>query len=312
MLFQRDLYAKYQALSPIYQGYKTNQLPVLYTMLRTLTLERNIIEVALDSYKQQVDLYELTDVTYPKTEQEEDYIGRTNLYLTELYRDGMDVVIGRYLDVFSDRLESMKYQGFVRLAFAKQSQDDILVAQALAYLDVFGISMEIPYHQSSTTIQSPFESARNTKMDDTEQSALPVMDRFVELIQQRGIRDELNVAYDKDEWLTVLLNRYLATSSPLILHAIVAFYAFTVLEELMVDATEWVHRWIAASQLFARLDDTTIPVVQERLFPWDLMLGNLHLMGDADRMIALYALSELNQRYHLAECQSIASHLYIG
>lgn len=292
----KDPYEPYEALAPLYQGDKPNLLPALLGLLWTLDLSDEAMHHALAFEKEKEDLYELTDVTYPKTPLEEAYVAKTNRYLIDINALGIDVTLGRELARYATTQSSLRGAHLVRLAYAKTSKHDLMVAQALALCDVVG-----------EPVERTGDYVDGTKLR-TRLAAL--------LVEEEGADNQLfvdeDLASDLQNWVTVLLDHYLQTSDVRVLDALLLLEAYWHLEDLLVDPLGWLRQWMLVSQTWLVEEGLATPVIVEELVPWRTMRETLHQVGDAHRALAIATLYEVFERFALPAAQTAASHLYLG
>jgi hypothetical protein len=145
-----DLYRRYEALSPIYQGGLTNHLPMVLNALRELGIDDDIIISKLDAYRDSKGLYDLTDSNVPIDSFNQTYINRTGFYLGELNHKGEDIVIGEFINANKFGISSVLFHGLIRLAYAKKVHHPLMIAQSLAYFEITSEKVEIKAHYESS------------------------------------------------------------------------------------------------------------------------------------------------------------------
>lgn len=317
MIFKRNPYDKYEGLSPIYRGWYTNHVPMLYTLLESCQVSDDIIEGVLDFYKEDKDLYELTDITYPTSQLELDYVAKTNYHLSAINQYGLDIAIGNYLAVQTSSIPSALYHGWIRLAYGVRSRYDLLVAQGMAYFDVvrqpyllLGKPMKVDqFSTANETLKRQFQECNITFESNV------TMEKFDQLSEERSLQTLLfvdpNIANQPEHWLKFILQEYMKTSGFFTLHTITAFHAYLMMEEFVTDAQAVLSSWMTSSQLMMLLDTETTPLHVTTVVEWETIMANIHLLGDAHRMKLIFALYEIQQRYDIEECHLIASALYI-
>jgi hypothetical protein len=316
MRIKRDLYERHEALSPIYQGWSVNPLPMLYTIFQEQGLEDDVLDEVLHSVRDTLGLFELSDPTYPVSDAEQEYVNKTSYYLGELHDKGTDIVLGTFLTDKEATIASMEFLLLARLGYAKRSENDMLVAQALAFYDVFSMTYSLrgstvakdQFGVSMEALQLAVSKAEDFSLDQT------VMDQFDQLANDVNVQNTLfidrNIGSEPINWLTYLLQDYMATANPQALHGIIGLYAFHQLEEYLPDTGSLLSQWMLASELYLATHETASKLKDTALIDWDTMLANIHLSDHVNQVVVLHALYELYRLYDLNECQVIASYIY--
>lgn len=316
MRIKRDLYERHEALSPIYQGWSVNPLPMLYTIFEEQGLPQEVLDEVLYSVRDALGLFELSDSTYPISDAEQEYINKTSYYLGELHDKGMDIVLGTFLTDKEDTIASMEFLLLARLGYAKRSENDMLIAQALAFYEVFHMTFSL---RGSTVSKEQFSvsmDALKLAVSNAEEFSLDqtTMDKFDQLANNRTVNNTLfvdrNIGSEPVNWLQYLLQHYMETSNPQVLNSIIGLYAFHQLEEYLPDSGSVLTKWMLSSELYLVTQEQESPTEDTALIDWDLMLANLHLSDHVKHVVAIHALYELYKIYDLNECQVIASYIY--
>lgn len=316
MRIKRDLYERHEALSPTYQGWSVNPLPMLFIIFKEQGLSDDVLDEVLYSVRDTLGLFELSDTTYPVSDAEQAYINKTSFYLKELHDKGTDVVIGTFLQDKEDTIASMEFLVFARLGYAKRSKNDMLIAQALAFYEVFHMSYSL---RGSTVSKDQFDvsmEALRLSLDNVEDFSLDqtVMDKFDQLANNETVKNTLfvdrNIGSDTINWLRYLLQYYMATANNEVLNSVIGLYAYHQLEEYIPDSESFLTQWMLSSELYLLTNDSAEPLADTALIDWDTMLANIHLADHVNQVVAIHALYELYRLYDLNECQVIASYIY--
>lgn len=304
-------YRKYEGLSPIYRGHLTNHLPMVYVIFELLDVPEQDAEAWLDAYKKSRDLYELTDPTYPKSDLEQAYVNQTGFYLGEINKYGLDVVVGTFLNNHANDLDSALFHGLIRLAYGVLSNEELLVAQALAYYEVSSEPSE------DTAPPIPFDSVKDrlhamiARVDELASAELGHRERLELLREDPTYRTQRfrieQIGRHRADLLHLLVRRYQETRDFFVLHTITAYHALHVLEEFYVDFDEVLDRFVVQAVphlVVAKPSDAAMPT---ELASFDDLLRNITSYDDAHAVKLLYSLSELNKLYDCPLCLTVAN-----
>lgn len=317
----KRIYERYEALSPIYQGGLTNHLPMVLTALKNLGLSDALITVRLDHYKEVKGILDLTETTTPISEFEQEYINRTSFYLGELHHKGEDIIIGEFINKYKYNISSALFHGLIRLAYAKQEKNDLMIAQALAYFEL-----------SSETIEQPNAHVIHTgDFGDGLQRMMPfmklnyqfkstrTMDKYKELLEIPEVQDNLVMLRDinKEFVLDYVLRNYLRTSDFFILHLITGFEALLELEEYIFDFDEVLNHFFLITQVFclfdtSNIEDFTLESTYSSLdlSPFDDLMTHIPELIDAHDMKLFYSLFKLNKQFENKWILTIANNIF--
>lgn len=309
------LYQRYEGLSPIYQGYLTNHLPMLFQILREWQVDKKTMIDILDKYKKERDLYSLTDPMYPTSDFEKTYIQRTSHYLGDIHKYGEDVVIGNLLNRICKKLHGHLFHGLIRLMYAVRSKNDLLIAQGLSYLSLVADidELTVRVHTFDSVVSNfdyLYNFAQKVELDDE----LPTMDRLYQLYNNPEIQSTLQtidrLSSQREKFLTWILSQYKKNRGFLTLHVITGFHALLELEEYFVDFDKALQSLCTAAQLFMAMDTPKEHDQHTIILKWEDITNDLLKLQDVHEMKLVFSLIELAKGYPIKDLREIASIIY--
>lgn len=306
------IYKRYEALSPIYQGGLTNHLPMVYTALKQLGLSNEEIIVKLDKYKDQKGILDLTEITTPISEFEQEYINLTSKHLGEINHKGVDVVLGEFINQFKYNIESALYHGLIRLAYAKQENNPLMIAQAMAYFELSSECIEL----SKTNIikSKNFDEYNDMYLEkfmmiDFQFNAQRTMEKYRELLNQEIVKESLVRLSDisKEKVLSTILNKYAKTECFYNLHVITGFEALLELEEYIFDFDKVLNHFFLTAQVFMlfTMEEKDEKVIKNLGFK-ELTKQVINL-DDAHKIKLFYSLKKLDRQFDNIQILQIAN-----
>lgn len=310
------LYMKYEALSPIYSGGLTNHLPMMFTVLIECGVELDRIEEILDGYKEEKDLYELTDITYPTSDFEQAYINQTSFYLGQLHELGVDIVLGVFMDKMKMSLSSGLFHGLIRLAYGLKSNHDVLIAQGLAYFEGVKEVLEaqgrfVPVSRLQESLEALFALREGIEVDD---SLVGTANKFAFILQQPSLKNNVvqieHIENHQKEMLTQILRRYKDTQDFYTLHVITGYHALLEVEQYLPDFNEVLNQFWYAAQLYMVLESKREPLAVMTSYGFAELLPRIDELVDAHDLKLCFSLSELYKRFELEECLEIANSIF--
>lgn len=255
-----NLYTRYEALSPIYQGGLTNHLPMMIVILEKWNVDKNDITSLLDKYYKDKGIYNLANTTLPITEFEERYIHLTSYYLHEFRIENVTEVVTTFLSKHKDCLPSSLFHGMIRLYYSLETDFELQIAQALAHFDLVASDYkidgkvvdkrQIPYYIDKAR-EDYIKLGITLKGESTSE-------KYLELASNESVRKLIvttNVEIeDKDFILDLLLTRYLETNNFYILHLITGFHALLRLEKYNYNFHYMMKQFLMSIQIFLLLN----------------------------------------------------------
>ena len=309
-----DIYQKYEALSPIYQGGLTNHLPMVLVALKELGLKDEIIIEKLDNYREQKWLFDLTDSNTPIDDFNQEYINRTGYNLGSLNHKGEDIVIGEFINKNKYAIGSSLFHGLIRLAYAKQVHHHLMIAQAIAY---FEISVEKTEVKAIYIDEKDFEQSYNRlfnsfKAMDYSFEASRTMDKVKELLENDLVSGNLMYlkSPSREFILDFVLTNYLRTKDFYILHLITGFEALLELEEYIYDFDDVLNYFFVLAQTFVLLNTSTL--LEETLDTKSLeeLTEKVEGLTDFHEIKLFYSLVKLNRLFRNTKINKIANQIF--
>lgn len=309
------IYQRFEALSPIYLGGLTNHLPILYTTLKNLGFSENEIIERLENYRDQKGILDLTETSTPKNDFEQEYVNKTSEYLGNLHRFGEDVIIGEFINKYKYNIESDFYNGLIRLAYAKQEKNILMIAQALAYFELVTETMEYP-HQNYLN-KEDFHATYNAFVQEFTQldrslSSNRKMIVYKEILEEEIIRDDLVLVknIDKEFVLDFLLDNFLKTRNDHSLQLIIGFESLLQLEEYIYDFKQVLQHFLLTIQIFTLLDFCNSEFEKPKKAPFQELEKKIHQLGSSHKLIGFNALVNLNKLFYIEKITTVANALF--
>lgn len=309
------IYKQYEALSPIYKGGLTNHLPMVLTALRELGLSEEEIVTRLDTYRDEKGILDLTETTTPINDYEQEYVNLTSKYLGEINHKSVDVVLGEFINKYKWNLESALYHGLIRLAYAKQEKNSLMIAQAMAYFELSSESIELP--RGKTCSVNEFEVAypgfltqfKNMNFEFKSRSS---MDKFKELLDLEIISDNLFTLRDvsREIVLETILKKYMKTNCFYNLHVITGFEALLELEEYIFDFNDVLNHFFKTAQLFMLFNMDEIEDKGENDLSFEELTSEVRALNDAHDIKLFYTLLKLNKLIDNKDISKIANRIF--
>jgi hypothetical protein len=306
------LYRRYEALSPIYQGGLTNHLPMMMIALLKLGLKEDIIIDKCDQYKQEKGVLDLTEVSTPVTEFEQAYVHLTSTYLGEINHKGIDIIIGEFIQKHQHMVVSGLFHGLIRLAYAKEVGDPLLIAQALAYFDCISGEVKVNTKKVDRSIAFAwFDDLRTTFLEDIDSlEKHSTYERLQEIIHHPLIDGNIGKVQNirRNDLLSFVLTYYLDTKSFYVLHLITGLEALFELEEYFTHFQDVLDDFFVFAQLFILFDKRQEVVVSDKTV--EDVIKQVELMNNAHDIKLLYSLSKLKRLFDEPLIDKVASTLY--
>ncbi len=310
----KRIYERYEALSPIYKGGLTNHLPMVLTALKKLEVPREITIDILENYKEDKGLLDLTEQTTPVSEYEQVYINRTSFYLGDIHHRGEDVVIGEFLNKYKMNLGCALFHGIIRLSYAKQEGDDLMIAQALSYYE---LSSEKVDFMSTYITEKEFMSNLTQMKESMKQSGMKIIngrtsESFNEFLKHDFVVKNLRKLRvpSKDFIINLLLTEYENTRSFYTLHLITGFDALLELEEYIYDFSDILNQFLLYAQVFLLFDVAKSEHINIERHSFQEMMKNVHLLKGAHEIKFFYSLLRLNKLFDNERLLRVANSIF--
>ncbi|AIO19706.1 hypothetical protein KQ51_01832 [Candidatus Izimaplasma bacterium HR1] len=308
------IYKRYEALSPIYQGGLTNHLPMILTALKKLGMSEEDIVKKLDQYREQKTLLDLTETTTPISEFEQAYINRSSYYLGEINRKGEYVIIGEFINKHKMNLGSALFHGFIRLAHAKEEQNDLLIAQALAYFELTSEDVEFnsKYIDEVNFLKNFHLLEESLKANGFSFKSANTMSKFKELLNSDLVSNKLyKLRYPNREFiLDFVMKNYMKTNCFYNLHLITGFEALLELEEYIFDFEEVLNQFFLYAQVFVlfTLEKSPVTTLEEK--PIENLKELINELKDAHDIKLFYSLIKLDKLFENDVIKTIANRIF--
>lgn len=309
-----DMYRKYEALSPIYQGGLTNHLPMVLVALKELKVPTEKITEKLDEYCKQKWLLDLTDSNTPIDEFNQEYVNRTSYYLGSLNHKGEDIVIGEFINKNKFNISSSLFHGLIRLAYAKEVHHPLMIAQALAYFDISvePIKLEATYVDEDEFRKLYCQLFDSFKALDYPFESSNTMDKLKELLDINLVNK--NLLYlknpNREFILDFILTNYQRTKDFYILHLITGFEALLELEEYIFDFDKVLNHFFALSQVII-LFNTSI-LVEDAILTETLQNLTIEVedLSDFHEIKLFYSIVKLDKLFKNKKLAQIANQIF--
>ncbi len=299
-----SLYNKYEALSPIYQGGLTNHLPMMLNILEKWKVKREDIEVLLDQYHDNRGIFDLSNNVAPITDFEEKYVHLTSYYLHEFHTSNMEEVVSTFITNHKNCLPSSLFHGLIRLYYSLQSDNELQVAQALAYFDLVAGDFKLEGKLvSSNQIEYYLEKAREDyiKLGLTIKSD-SATDKYFELLTHESVRNLIvtseNGSITKEDLLDFILTKYLETNDFYVLHLITGFHALTGLNKYNYQFNYTMKQFFMSAQVFFLLNPNKEMIRSTKLLSKDELYSKRFYLTDPHAMKLFNSILDLMDTYN--------------
>lgn len=305
------LQERFNALSPIYRNGLTNHLPMMITALRRLNVSDNDIKVIAELYVEEKGIVSLSDKFIHDDPYDLEYIRLTNYFTNEINMHGKDGVIKYFLSNHKYALHSALFHGLIRLAYAYIEENDLLVAQALAYFDLSSEELRLTGESTSKYSMDALLELRSS----IEIAPASTMGKFRQLLEHEEIVSSLWVPRyildNKDKVLEFFIDQYMKTDDFYTLHVITGYHALDVLSHLIVfDEEEIFNNFFMQGLLIMLLREyQEIEPYQGEIKSLDKVLQNAYKLRDAHDIKLLYTMYYFHNKYGIKNCKIIANHI---
>jgi len=309
-----DIYRKYEALSPIYQGGLTNHIPMVLVALKELGVTEEKIAEKLDNYRQQKWLFDLTDSNTPIDDFSQEYINRTGFYLGELNHKGEDIVVGEFINKNKLTISSGLFHGLIRLAYAKQVHHPLMIAQALAYyeLTMGNVEFKATYIDESEFEESFSRLFNAYKELDYTFETEGTMNKLNEILTNELVSE--NLVYlktpNRKYILDFILSHYLRTKDFYILHLVTGFEALLELEEYIYGFEDVLNHFFVLAQAFVLFNTSTLIEDTQDTKSLEELIKEVEHLVDFHDIKLFYSLVKLSNLFENKKINKIANQIF--
>jgi hypothetical protein len=298
-----NLYSRYEALSPIYQGGLTNHLPMMLVVLEKWGVPEKDIETLLDRYHTDKGVYNLTNTALPITHFEDDYIHLTSHYLHEFRISSVQEVVTTFLSKHKDCFPSSLFHGLIRLYYSLQTDLELQIAQALAHFDLVASDYKIKGKKvDKNQVFYYIDKARDdfVKLGITLR-ADSTTEKYIELVSNESVR-KLIVECEKEpvtqaQVLDLLVTRYLETEDFYILHLITGFHALLGLDKYNNNEQYTLQQFFMNAQIYLLLNPNRKVINNPKLLSKDELYDNRFYLTNAHDMKLFNSVLELMDQF---------------
>ncbi|MGS0972221.1 MAG: hypothetical protein ACVCEJ_03130 [Candidatus Izemoplasmataceae bacterium] len=142
------LYERLSSLTPLLQGKQVNYLPMMVGALKNEGIDESRIKELVDNFIKKMPVGDLGEKLYPKSMFDEYYIHKTNFYLGQLRVKSFDVLFHQILDTEHDLSASYEFAGLLRLMYALRSEEELPLAEALAFFDLSAMKKQVEIEEN--------------------------------------------------------------------------------------------------------------------------------------------------------------------
>lgn len=292
---------RYSSLSPIYNEYLTNHLPMMITALRELGVDDRDIEYISEQYIEERNILDLHNEMLI-SEFEKEYIRLSNFFLKQIDESSVDDVIRDVLNKNISSLHSALNHGIIRLSYAYVDGSPLLIAQALAYFDL--VKNENHFRGDSVDIEQIDEMFQTLVNDRKELITLETNNtssKYQTLYTQ--FKDSLFVPREilkyKSQILQFFLEYYNKTKDFYMLHVITGYHAMHVLAEFFDNQHEAYEQYFYNALLFMLFNDHNRYVIPNDEGDFDVNLKEVRFFTDAHEIKLFHSLYYFYQLYGL-------------
>lgn len=310
-----DIYQKYEALSPVYQGGLTNHLPMVLIALKELGVPNDLIIKKLDNYRDEKWIFDLTNSNTPIDNFNQEYINRTSYNLGVLNQQGEDILIGEFINKNKFNISSALFHGLIRLAYAKQVHHPLMIAQALAYFEICVETVEFKatyidvdeFEQSYRRLFNSFKDLNYTFESNN------TMGKLKELLEHNLIGENLFYLINPSQEfiLNFILTNFKRTNDFYILHLITGFEALIELEEYILDFDEVLNHFFVLAQVIVLFNTSVIIEKSLVTKSIDDLIEEVGNLTDFHKIKLFYSLVKLERLYKNEKINLIANQLFI-
>jgi hypothetical protein len=308
-----NIFQKYESLSPIYKYGLTNHLPMMITALKQMGVEDSIIDNVADNYVKKNDIPFLLDKQYPISEFEETYISKTNLYLDQLAKDGKESTIKEFFTIANYSLSSGLFHGLIRLYYSVLENDNMLIAQALAYFELISskIILDGSVKNDTDSFTEMIDIISKTKFTFKTPGS---MSKLNELIELPELKDKLftirNIDRNEEILLDLFLRQYLKSENFYILHVITGFHALIELKQYFADYQETLEQFFYVAQLFMLMHDYSKTINDVTASDLVKLRARILELSDPHDIKLFFTITKLSEKFNNELLNKVATMLF--
>lgn len=234
------LQERFSTLSPIYSGGLTNHLPMVITALRLLGVEDEVVEEIAEKYVGDKSIVDLSNSGIENDAFNDEYVRLSNFFLGEIQDKSVEVVLKSTLSENQYSLQSGLFHGLIRIAYAYLENNDLLIAQGLAYFELIKEELRLK-GKAAEDVKSSFktliEARQGLNLDE-----MYTMQKINALLEKEEIADNLFYFNDfikhKEQAVSFFVDYYNKTKDFYILHVITGYHALHVLSQFFTNEEE--------------------------------------------------------------------------
>jgi len=245
------LHERFSTLSPIYSGGLTNHLPMVITALRLLGVEDSKIEVISEEYVEHKNIVDLSNSGIDNDSFSDEYIRLTNFFLSEIKYKSVETVLTTMLNNNKYALNSGLFHGLIRIAYGYMENDDLLIAQALAYFELIkqdlkleGIPVEDIYQSFEKLVGVRKELDVNDKSFGEKMEAVQKNKTI-----QENLFYPIDLVKHKEVAVEFFVKYFNKTEDFFILHVITGYHALHILSQFFDNEEEVFQNFFMQSQI---------------------------------------------------------------
>ena len=191
------IYERLSSLTPLLQGKQVNYLPAMVGALRRQGIEDKDIQKLVESFMKIMPVGDLGEKLYPKSIFDEYYIHKTNFYLGQLRTKSFEELFNLILQEENDMGATYEFAGLLRVMYALQSEEELVIAEALAFFDLSTLKKQLE-DPRTISIEKTLKDMKN-RYDET-----PSRTNLVVLMNLLAIENLASYIHNLDD----VLSRY--------------------------------------------------------------------------------------------------------
>lgn len=307
-----NLLNRFSSLSPVYQSGLTNHLPMMITALKEMNVFNLDIQTISEAYVESKGISDLHNSLSIKSEFEQKYISSTNTYINMINKNGVELIVGVFLSEFKYSLASGLFHGLIRLYYSLLTEDELQIAQALAFfhLMINDIKLQGEYSESITPFDKLLKYRMNEKIAFRNSSS---MEKFDSLLDNLFIKENIfklkDISSKEAELVELFTGEYLKTRDFYILHIITGFQALHSLKSYFINYDDVLNNFFLQAQIFMLLNDRSIEYVEYPVQEIDEIISEVAFMKDAHDIKLFYSCYQLSKEFNSDNLKKIAAHI---
>ena len=305
------LHERFSTLSPIYSGGLTNHLPMMITALRLLDVEEEVIELISKEYVEKKNIVDLSNSGIENDPFNDEYIRLTNYFLQEMKHHGVEEIMYNTLSSSSYSLHSGLFHGIIRIAYAYMENNELLIAQGLAYFDLIKSELKLE-GKVSENLQKDFENLVSIRKKDIEIRKTRTMDKVQIVLENDDVLNNLFYPKDilkyKEGALELFVEYFNKTKDFYILHVITGYHALHVLTQFFENQESTFNNFFMQSLVIMLLNphDSYIARKVEQYSFYELY-KEVPNLKDAHDIKLFLSLSYFYERYDMESLKEAAN-----